>query len=109
MTLLKAALQPTSAFLRAVQNGMDAFLDRDKALIAVSERRKIGDSLDLEEEGKWRHRGHLPQAIGVEITAPSAVPLDRVNRMLADLGESPLERARLPARSRGGSTDSFAI
>jgi len=27
--------------------------------------------------------------IGVEITAPSAVPLDRVNRLLADLGETP--------------------
>jgi hypothetical protein len=28
--------------------------------------------------------------IGVEITAPTAVPLDRLNRLLADLGETPL-------------------
>jgi hypothetical protein len=28
--------------------------------------------------------------IGVEITAPAAVPLDRLNRLLADLGETPL-------------------
>jgi hypothetical protein len=29
--------------------------------------------------------------LGVEITAPQAVPLDRLNRLLAELGESPLE------------------
>jgi hypothetical protein len=28
--------------------------------------------------------------IGVEITAPLAVPLERLNSLLADLGESPL-------------------
>ncbi len=28
--------------------------------------------------------------IGVEITAPAAMPLDRLNRLLADLGETPL-------------------
>ena len=28
--------------------------------------------------------------IGVEITAPIAVPLDRLNSLLADLGETPL-------------------
>jgi hypothetical protein len=29
--------------------------------------------------------------LGVEITAPYAVPLERFNRMLAELGEPPLE------------------
>ena len=28
--------------------------------------------------------------IGVEITAPTAVPLDRLNSLLADLGQTPL-------------------
>jgi hypothetical protein len=28
--------------------------------------------------------------IGVEITTPQAVPLERLNQLLADLGESPL-------------------
>jgi hypothetical protein len=38
--------------------------------------------------------------IGVEITAPAAVPLDRLNRLLADLGETPLnERDYLPMRA----------
>ena len=40
------------------------------------------------------------QAIGVEITAPTAVPLDRLNRLLADLGETPLnEHDYLPVRA----------
>ncbi len=30
------------------------------------------------------------RAIGVEITAPVAVPLERLNQLLADLGERPL-------------------
>jgi hypothetical protein len=39
-------------------------------------------------------------AIGVEITAPSAVPLDRLNGLLKDLGEGPLsEREYLPMRA----------
>jgi hypothetical protein len=29
--------------------------------------------------------------LGVEIPAPQAVPLDRLNQLLADLGEAPLE------------------
>ena len=38
--------------------------------------------------------------IGVEITAPSAVPLDRLNRLLADLGETPLnEHDYVPMRA----------
>jgi uncharacterized protein YuzE len=38
--------------------------------------------------------------IGVEITAPGAVPLDRLNRLLADLGETPLnEHDYLPVRA----------
>ena len=38
--------------------------------------------------------------VGVEITAPLAVPLERVNRLLADLGESPLnEQDYLPVRA----------
>lgn len=48
MSLLKTALKPTSSLLSAVEDGMDAFLARDRALIAVSERQKIGDSLDLD-------------------------------------------------------------
>ena len=44
--------------------------------------------------------GQNGKAIGVEITAPSAVPLDRVNRVLADLGETPLsEHDYLPVRA----------
>jgi hypothetical protein len=38
--------------------------------------------------------------IGVEITAPKAVPLERLNRLLADLGETPLnEHDCLPVRA----------
>lgn len=37
------------------------------------------------------------QPIGVEITAPTAVSLDRLNHLLSDLGETPLsERDYLP-------------
>jgi hypothetical protein len=49
MPLLKEALQPMSALLPQVKNGRGAFLSRDRSLIAVSERPKIGDSLDLDE------------------------------------------------------------
>jgi len=49
------------------------------------------------------------EAIGVGITAPSAVPLDRVNRVLADLGETPVTTDDYPplraASRRGRSTD----
>lgn len=48
MTLLRAALRPTSSLLAGVENGMGAFLARDRALIALKERPKIGDSLDLD-------------------------------------------------------------
>jgi hypothetical protein len=38
--------------------------------------------------------------LGVEITAPQAVPLDRLNRLLAELGELPLaEKDYKPARA----------
>lgn len=30
------------------------------------------------------------QAVGIEITAPQAVSLERLNRLLAELGETPL-------------------
>jgi uncharacterized protein YuzE len=44
--------------------------------------------------------GHNGKAIGVEITAPSAVPLDRLNRLLGELGETPLsEHDYLPVRA----------
>ena len=33
---------------------------------------------------------HDGKPIGVEITAPAAVPLNRLNRLLADIGETPL-------------------
>ncbi len=40
------------------------------------------------------------QPVGVEITAPLAVSLERLNRLLADLGESPLaEQDYLPVRA----------
>ncbi len=40
------------------------------------------------------------QPIRVEITAPAAVSLERLNRLLADLGESPLsEQDYLPVRA----------
>jgi hypothetical protein len=31
--------------------------------------------------------------VGIEITAPQAVPLERLNQLLADLGEMPLAEA----------------
>jgi hypothetical protein len=34
--------------------------------------------------------GQHGKAIGVEIAAPSAVPLERLNQLLAGLGETPL-------------------
>lgn len=38
--------------------------------------------------------------LGVEITAPPAVPLERLNSLLAELGESPLpEEDYLPLRA----------
>jgi len=38
--------------------------------------------------------------LGVEITAPQAVPLDRLNQLLAELGEPPLaEQDYRPARA----------
>jgi hypothetical protein len=44
--------------------------------------------------------GHNGNAIGIEITAPSAVPLDRLNRLLAELGETSLsEHDYLPVRA----------
>jgi hypothetical protein len=44
--------------------------------------------------------GQNGKAIGVEITAPSGVPLERLNRALADLGETPLsEHDYLPVRA----------
>jgi hypothetical protein len=40
------------------------------------------------------------QPIGIEITAPLAVSLERLNSLLADLGQSPLpERDYLPVRA----------
>jgi hypothetical protein len=40
------------------------------------------------------------KALGVEITAPHAVPLDRLNQLLTELGEPPLvERDYRPARA----------
>ena len=40
------------------------------------------------------------KALGVEITAPQAVPLDRLNQLLAELGEPPLaEQDYRPARA----------
>jgi uncharacterized protein YuzE len=47
--------------------------------------------VDYAENGK---------AIGVEITAPTAVPLERLNRLLLDLGETPLtEHDYVPMRA----------
>ena len=38
--------------------------------------------------------------VGVEITAPQAVPLERLNQLLADLGEAPLaEQEYKPVRA----------
>ena len=34
--------------------------------------------------------GATGRPVGVEITAPQAVPLERLNELLADLGEAPL-------------------
>ena len=34
--------------------------------------------------------GTTGRPVGVEITAPQAVPLERLNQLLADLGEAPL-------------------
>lgn len=40
------------------------------------------------------------RAVGVEITAPLAVPLERLNQLLADIGESPLaEQDYSPVRA----------
>ena len=48
-------------------------------------------AIDYAQDGK---------PIGVEITAPAAVPLDRLNCLLADLGETPLnEHDYLPVRA----------
>ena len=42
----------------------------------------------------------MGRAVGIEITAPRAVPLQRLNQLLADLGEPPLlEREYAPVRA----------
>ncbi|HXG70859.1 MAG TPA: hypothetical protein VNJ04_09645 [Gemmatimonadaceae bacterium] len=44
--------------------------------------------------------GAAGQPLGVEITAPQAVPLERLNQLLGDLGEAPLsERDYQPVRA----------
>ena len=44
--------------------------------------------------------GQNGKAIGIEITAPVAVPLDRLNRLLGELGETLLsEHDYLPVRA----------
>lgn len=47
--LLKSALVPDSVLAPAVQDGMRAFLARDRGLIALDQRARIGDSLNLDE------------------------------------------------------------
>ena len=44
--------------------------------------------------------GSTGRPVGVEITAPQAVPLERLNQLLADLGEAPLaEQDYKPVRA----------
>lgn len=44
--------------------------------------------------------GATGRPVGVEITAPQAVPLDRLNQLLAELGEPPLaEQEYKPVRA----------
>jgi hypothetical protein len=44
--------------------------------------------------------GTTGRPLGVEITAPQAVPLERLNQLLADLGEAPLaEQEYQPVRA----------
>ena len=44
--------------------------------------------------------GTTGHAVGVEITAPQAVSLERLNQLLADLGESPVaEQDYKPVRA----------
>ena len=44
--------------------------------------------------------GATGQPIGVEITAPQAVPLEKLNQLLSDLGEAPLaEQDYKPVRA----------
>ena len=44
--------------------------------------------------------GATGRPVGVEITAPLAVPLERLNQLLADLGETPLaEQEYKPVRA----------
>ncbi len=44
--------------------------------------------------------GESGQPVGIEITAPHAVPLERLNQLLADLGEAPMgEQEYKPARA----------
>ena len=47
--LLKSTLVPNSSLAPAVQDGMSAFLARDRSLIALDQRVQIGDSLNLDE------------------------------------------------------------
>ena len=44
--------------------------------------------------------GSTGRPVGIEIIAPQAVPLERLNQVLADLGETPLaEEEYLPVRA----------
>lgn len=44
--------------------------------------------------------GTRGRPLGVEITAPQAVPLERLNQLLADLGEAPLAEQEYPSEPR---------
>ena len=63
------------------------YLPRETGQKATRTRRvEPGLIIDLTAEG---------EAIGIEITAPSAVSLDALNAVLRDLGQSPASKADL--------------
>lgn len=91
MPLLRVALQPASALLPAVVNGMGAFLARDRALIALGERQKIGDSLDLDaalrenfpDANRWDYVFSVPGASTLIALEPHTAKDSEISVLIA--------------------------
>lgn len=74
---IRSALQPQSSLLAHVHPGVQAVLPRDQVLIALAERRKVGESLDLDaataaafpQDHRWDYILSVPSAnklVGLE-------------------------------------------
>lgn len=97
---IRAALKPTSSLIEHVRPGIQAMKSRDQALIQVTERNKIGDSLDLDgataaaapQDHRWDYILSVPSAEKLVAVEPHSatnsevsVVIRKKNRALAVL------------------------